>query len=131
MSDEVYLPKILTSFVAVLDQPAHAHLLLGLAQEVLLAGRADEVVVLVAEAHVLERLAAAQPLVAGGHVDVGELGAVVEVAPVDVGVDAAQRVDPGVEAAEVDVDDVVDAQAGEPLDRLAASAAGRPPRRRR
>ena len=87
--------------VALLDQLRGGDLLLGLAQEVLLAGGAHDVGVLVAEAHVLERLAPAHALVAGLDVDVRVGGGVVEVAPVDVRVDAADRVDRPPEAAEV------------------------------
>ena len=50
---------------------------------------------------------------------------VVEVAAVDVDVDAVDRVDGLGEADEVDVDDVVDLQAGELLDRLQRRASGR------
>ena len=93
----------------VVDDLLDAALLLGLADEVLLAGGADDVGVGVAVAHVVERVAAAQPLVAGLDVDrgVGDVG--VEVAAVDVRVHAAHLVDRGLEALEVDVDHVVDA----------------------
>ena len=111
-------PEDLDQPVALVDQLGGGDLLLGLAQEVLLAGRAHDVGVLVAEAHVLERLAPAHALVAGLDVDVGVLGGVVEVAPVDVHVDAADRVDRAPEAAEVHVDHVVDRQAGDRLDGL-------------
>ena len=56
MSEVVCLPKI-SIRRSRLSISVDADLLLGLAQEVLLAGGADEVGVLVAEAHVLERLA--------------------------------------------------------------------------
>ena len=80
-----------------------------------------------AEAHVLERLVAAQPLVAGLDVDLRDAllrGDVV--AAVDVDVDAADRVDGVGEAGEVDVDDVVDLEPGEPLDDLAVSSSAPP-----
>ena len=98
--------------VAVVDQLLGRQLLARLAQEVLLARRAHEVVVEVAEADVLERVVAAQPLVAGLDVDLRgpRLGRDV-VAAVDVDVDAADRVDGVGEAGEVDVDDVVDRRA--------------------
>ena len=112
------LAEDLLELVALLDQARHAGLLLGGADDLLLAHAAHEVGVLVAEARVLERLLAAQPLVARRHVDVGVLGGVVEVAPVDVDVDAADRVDRALEALEVDVDHVVDREPGELLDRL-------------
>ena len=95
-----------------------AVLVLGPADEVLLARVADEVGVGVAEAHERPaRLVAAQLLVAGLDVDarvVGQRGVVV-VAVIDVGVDAADRVDQILEAAEVDVEDVVDLQLREDL----------------
>ena len=97
----------------VAEQVRDADLRAGLAQEVLLAGRAHEVVVAVAVADVVERVGAAQALVAGLHVDRGEVGGgravvAVEVAAVDVGVDALQLVHEAAEAGEVDVDHVVD-----------------------
>ncbi len=97
---------------------AGCDLLLGLAQEVLLARGAHEVGVLVAEAHVLQRLVAAHALIAGRDVDVRVLRRVVVVGAVDVRVDAADRVDRAAEAGEVDVDDVVDRQPGQRLDRV-------------
>ena len=77
-----------------------------------------------AEAHVVERVDAAHPLVAG--LDVDRVVALrrrdadvrVEVRAVDVGVEAVERVDDRPEPLEVHVDDVVDVQAGERLDRL-------------
>ncbi len=81
----------------------------------MLARGADEVGVGVAEAHVVQRVLAAELLVAGLQVDrrVVRLRAavVVEVAPVDVGVDAAEAVDGAAKAAEVHVDHVVDRDA--------------------
>ena len=69
----------------------------------------------------VERLVAAELLVAGEEVDRGVAevaAAVVEVAPVDVHPDAAEGVDELAEAAEVDGDQVVDRQAGELADGL-------------
>ena len=99
----------LGQLVALVEDLLGADLRLGLAQEVLLPRRAHEVGVGVAEAHVVERVLAAQPLVAGLDVDrrVARARRVV-VAVVDVGVDAAHVVDRAPEPAEVDVDDVVD-----------------------
>ena len=85
-----------------------------LAQEVLLARGAEEVVVAVAVADVVERVLALDLLVARLHVDRrvglarGGGRVVVVVAAVDVDVDPADVVDRALEAAEVDVDDVVD-----------------------
>ena len=59
-------PEDPQQLLAVAEQPPEPDLVLGLAQEVLLARRAHEVVVGVAEAHVVQRLRAAQLLVAGG-----------------------------------------------------------------
>ena len=77
-----------------------------------------------AVADVVQGVGAAQPLVAGLDVDLRvaladpqpRVGVVV--AAVDVGVHTADRVDSVLEAAELDVDDVVDLQPGELLDRL-------------
>src|SRR5215218_26124 len=112
------LPEDLEQLVAIAEQLPGADLLLRVAEQVLLADAAYEVGVLVAEARVLERLVAAHLLVAGRDVDVGELGGVVVVAAVDVRVDATDRVDRLLEALEVDVDHVVDREAGQPLDRV-------------
>ena len=85
-----------------------------LAQEVLLAGGPDDVVVGVAVAGVVERVEAAERLIAGLDVDLvvvpGAGGGVVAVvvAAVDVDVDAVDLVDRAGEAREVDVDEVVD-----------------------
>ena len=101
--------------LAVGEDAADADLVLGLAQERLLARSADEVVVEVAVAHVAQRVLAAQPLVAGADVDgrVGPAAAVgravvVEVLVVDVDVDAAEAVDGPAEAPEGDPHVVVD-----------------------
>ena len=59
----------LGQLVALVEDLLGADLRLGLAQEVLLARGAHEVGVGVAEAHVVERVLAAQPLVAGLDVD--------------------------------------------------------------
>ena len=109
--------------VAVVDveqQLLRVDLLARLAEEVLLARRADEVGVLVAVADVLERVVAAEALVAGLDVDLRVLverrrgeRVVVEVVAVDVEVDAVDRVDGVGEPVEVDVDDVVDVEVGE------------------
>ena len=66
-----------------------------------------------AVAHVLERLESAQALIARLDVDLGDplLGRD-EVAAIDIDVDAADRVDRISEPREVDVDDVVDLDAG-------------------
>ena len=83
-----------------------------------------EVRVRVAEADEVERRAPGQPLVAGLEVDLrvavpgADAGVVVVVAAVDVDPDAAERVDDLLEAAEVDGDQVVDREAGQPADRL-------------
>ena len=66
MSEVVYLVKMSISWCARReDQLRRAAPAPRLAEEVLLAGGADEVVVRVAVADVLERLVAAHPLVAG------------------------------------------------------------------
>src|SRR5690606_30170067 len=83
------------------------HLLAGLTDEFLLAGAADKVVVVVPVADVLQRLEAAEALVAGGDVDGRVFTAGAVVAAVNVDVDAADLVDDIGEPAEVDVDDVV------------------------
>ena len=114
--------------LAVLEQLARAELVLGLAQEVLLARGADKVGVLVAEAHVGERVVVAELLVSRLQVDLrvrlAGSGVVVEVAPVHVRVDAAHAVDGVPEAAEVHVDHVVDAarNAQNALDRAGREA---------
>ena len=80
-----------------------------LAQELLLAGVAEDVRVGVAVADVGQRVRADQALVAGLDVDRREPGALrVVVVAVDVDVDAADVVDRALEAVEVDVDDAVD-----------------------
>ena len=109
------LPEDLQQLLAVGEDAADADLVLGLAQERLLARGADEVVVEVAVAHVVQRVLAAQPLVAGADVDrrvrpaaaVGR-AVVVEVPVVDVDVDAAEAVDGSAEAPEGDPHVVVD-----------------------
>ena len=74
-----------------------------------------------AEAHEVQRLRAAELLVAGLEVDRRVVragaGVVVEVAPVDVDVDALEPVDRAAEAAEVHVDDVVDVDVQQVADR--------------
>ena len=98
----------------VVEHAALAQLVLELAQEALLARGAHDVVVEVAEAHVGQRLLAAQPLVAGAEVDLRpvlgdrQAGVGVVVAAVDVDVDAAEVVDRVGEAAERGRDRVVD-----------------------
>lgn len=87
-------------------------LALQLAQEELLALDAPEVEVLVVtEAHEAQRAVAVQKLIAGVEVDrlVVVLKGMV-VAVVDLQVDAAQQIHDVGEAAEVDVDEVVDRQ---------------------
>ena len=137
MSEVVYLVKMLIRSLRSLNSFVAADLLARLAQEVLLAGGADDVVVGVAVAGIVERVVAAQRLVAGLQVDllvvVGGVGVAVQVAAVDVDVDAADRVDRAGEAFEVDIDDMVDLdpfgerrRAGQVLDRAAASASGPP-----
>ena len=106
--------------VAAEHQVLHRHPLAGGADEVLLAGGANEVGVGVPVAHVLQRLFAAEQLVAGLDVDFGiffgGFRVRVVVAPVDVDVDAIDRIDGADEAEEVDVDHVVDRQTGQFLD---------------
>ena len=93
-----------------------AQLVLGGAQEALLAGGAHDVVVEMAEADVGERVVAAQRLVAGAQVDLRpvrglrQAGVGVVVAAVDVDVHAAQVVDGLDEAAERGRHGVVDAE---------------------
>ncbi len=96
-------------------------LILERAHEQLLARDAVEVGVRVPVADEVERLVAAELLVAGEEVDRGEAevaAAVVEVAPVDVDPDAPDGVDELAEAAEVDRDQVVDGQPGQLADGL-------------
>ena len=113
------------------EQDLGRDLLARLAQEVLLARRANDVVVGVPVARVVERVEPAQRLVARLDVDLlvvllaVEGVVLVEVAAVDVDVDAVEGVDGAGEALEVDVDDVVDLQPvgsrrgpGQLLDRL-------------
>jgi hypothetical protein len=83
--------------------------------EGLLAREAEEVRVGVAEADEVERLLAAQVLVARLEVDVrvvrrGRAGVLVVVAPVDVDPDAAELVHDADEPEKVDADQVVDRQ---------------------
>ena len=116
--------KILTSFLRSSISRSRRHLGACLAQEGLLARRADDVVVGVAVAREGERVEPAERLVAGLQVDLGVVGGarvgpvLVEVAVVDVDVDAADRVDGAGEAGEVDVHQVVDLEPGELLDGL-------------
>ena len=112
------MPKIRTSFRRWGVELAGADLGLGLAQHVLLPCGAHEVVVLLAEARIVERLPPAELLIAGLDVDRGEGDVVVEVPAIDVDEDAVDRVDDVLEAAEVDVDHVVDLDAEQLLDRL-------------
>ena len=96
-------------------------LLLQRLDELLLAGDPVVVVVGVAVADELERLGAAQQLVARLDVDVGVVlrgAAVVDVvvAAVDVEPDPAELVDDLLEAVEVDRDQVVDREARQVLD---------------
>ena len=68
MSEVVYSVKMSSSSLrSLISVPARASG--GLAHEVLLARRTHEVVVVVAEAHVLERLEATEALIAGLDVD--------------------------------------------------------------
>ena len=89
--------------VAALEQLRDPDLLLELPQELLLARGADDVGVLVPVADVVERILAADLLVARLQVDRRVVGlvsrVVVEVAPVDVDVGAAELVDGLAEAA--------------------------------
>ena len=118
------LGEDLDQLLAVPEQPLGRDLRAGLAQELLLAGGADDVVVCVAIAGVVERVEAAERLVAGLQVDLLVVGGgggsvvVVEVAPVDVDVDAVEGVDRPREALEVDVHEVVDLETGQGLHRL-------------
>ena len=103
---------------------------LELAHEGLLARRAQEVGVEVAIAHVLERLEAGELLVAGLEVDRGVVARAavgVVVAPVDVEIDAAERVHRLAEEVEVDRHVVVDLHAqhlAHGLDRERRTAVG-------
>ena len=122
--------------MAVAEQLLDADLRARLAQEVVLAGGAHEVVVAVAVAHVVERVAAAQALVAGLDVDRrvvggGRAGVAVEVVAVDVGVDAAEPVHERAEAGEVDVDHVVDLDPEHLVQRLDGERGAAVARRRR
>ena len=108
----------LDELVALVDQLRDADLRLDLAEEVLLARRADEVVVVVAVADVVERVLAADLLVAGLDVDVRVVLCLVVVGAIDVGEDTAERVDRALEPAEVDRDHVVDREPRDLLDRL-------------
>jgi hypothetical protein len=120
------LPDDLDERVVVVDQAARADLVLRVAQEVLLPRGAHDVVVQVAEADVVERPLPAELLVPGLDVDLGVLprrrqpDVGVEVAAVDVGVDAADEVHDAPEAPERDADGVVD------LEDLVRHAAGPP-----
>ena len=101
------ITEMIFSSVAVVVGPVLRDLLLERPHELLLAREPVVVVVGVAEADERERVGAAQPLVAGLQVDVGEVGrgaavVVVVVAAVDVEPDAAELVDDLAEAAEVD-----------------------------
>ena len=125
MSEVTYFFRMSISWLRSRQDLRRRQLLARLAQELLLARRAHQVVVVVAVADVLERVVAAHPLVAGRDVDLRVLlgGAQpdvrVVVVVVDVHVHAADRVDGVGEAREVDVDDVVDVvDAGELLDDL-------------
>ena len=104
----------LRELVVAGEESPHAELLLGLSYEVLLSRDAHEVRVGVAVADVREGVLAAQPLVAGLDVDqlIGGVGEV-EVALVDVHVDATDRVDEPEKRCEVEIDHVVDRDAGE------------------
>ena len=105
----------LDQLLAVLEELHWRHLGPGLAQERLLAGGTNDVVVGVAVARERERVKPAERLVAGLQVDLrvvlGRAGVgsvLVVVAVVDVDVDAADRVDGPGETGEVDVDQMVD-----------------------
>jgi hypothetical protein len=103
------------------DRGRARQLALHLAQEHLLPHDAREVAVLVvAEAHKGERLVAVQNLVARLDVDRSVVchGGVVVVAMIDHEVGPTQLVDDLDEAFEVDVDEVVDGNAEQLLDRL-------------
>ena len=69
MSEVVYSVKMSISSLLAEHQVVDRHPLAGGAEEVLLAGGADEIGVGVAVAHVLQRPFAADQLVAGLHVD--------------------------------------------------------------
>ena len=108
----------------------HVQAPLELAHERLLARRADEVGVEVAVADVLQRLQAGELLVAGLQIDLGVVaGAVVgvQIAPVDIDVDAVERVHRLAEEVEVDRHVVVDLDAehlAHGLDRERSAAVG-------
>jgi hypothetical protein len=100
-------------------------------EEQLLAREPVEVGVRVPETDVVERLLAVELLVAGLQVDLcvaARTADGVEVAVVDVDVDAVQLVDDQLEPVEVDSDDVVDGNVREVCDRVERSllAADRP-----
>ena len=110
------LAQRLCYLVVLGEQVEEAELLLGLADEVLLARDADEVRVRVPVADVGERAVGAQLLVAGLEVDRGVAVADgVEVAVVHVDVDAPDRPHDADERREAEIHDVVDRDAGQRL----------------
>ncbi len=107
------------------DREAAREPILQRLDEELLARDAVEIRVGVAVAHEVERLLAVELLVAGLEVDRREAARpalCIEVAAIDVGVDAAELVHEELEAVEVDGDQVVDGEAGQLLDRVECSA---------
>ena len=136
MSEVVYSVKTSISSLLAEDQVLDRHPLAGGAEEVLLAGGADEIGVGVPVADVLA--APVFPhiswypgctLISAYCSERFRVGVVV--AAVDVDVDAADRVDGADEAEVVDVDDVVDRQAGQFLDHLKGELRARRRRKRR
>jgi len=117
----------------IAEQLGHSDLVLGLSQEVLLPGAADDVAVFVSKAHIVERFRAAHLLIARLDVDRRvpranrQVAVVVEVATINVNVNAANAVDRLAEAAEVDVHHMVDLQPcvfGDRLQRKFGAAEG-------
>src|SRR5581483_10367427 len=115
----------------VLNLEAGGEAILERLQEELLAREAVQVGVGMAEADEVERLLAVQLLIAGLEIDrrvAARAADGVEVAVVDVDVDAVHLVDEQLEAVEVDGDEVVDRDVRQVLDGVErpALAAGRP-----
>ena len=124
MSVLAYCPKIFSIPWRLATRPAGSDLVLDLAQEVLLAGVADQVGIGVPVADVVQGVVAAQLLIARLDVDlvVGVAGRETDVrvvvAPVDLHIHAPEVVDEVLEAREVDVDHVVDRNAEDLFDGL-------------